>query len=180
MLSSTNSEDRLLVPLIALRKILGLHDRDTLSFINVIQAHIEAASLPRHEALVHMSEVEREHENKLGMLARIMTPAFARTYQFELQAVAGSICARAGLAMERHRLATGRLPDTLDELVPAYIPSVLLDPFDGQPLRFQHLDKGYVVYSVGQDLTDNQGEERRPRKARKGQKTWDETFTVAR
>jgi hypothetical protein len=180
MLSSTNSEDRLLVPLIALRKILGLHDRDALSFVNVIQAHIEAASLPRHEVLIQMSAVEKEHQDKLGMLTRILTPAFVRTYQVELQAVATSLCARTALAVERHRLTTGKVPGRLDQLVPTFMPSVPLDPFDGQALRFRDLGRGYVVYSVGQDLTDNQGEERRPRKARRGQKTWDETFTVAR
>ena len=179
MLTSSNSDDRFLVPLIALRKILGLHDKDTLSFINVIQAHIEATSLPRHEALVHMGVVGREHQDKLGMVARIMTPAFVRAYRFELQAVASSLCARTALAVERHRLATGQVPDTLDELVPAVMPSVPLDPFDGKPLRVRRLGKGYVVYSVGQDLVDNQGEARKPRNARKGQKTWDETFTVA-
>ena len=97
-----------------------------------------------------------------------------------MQAVAGSLCARTALAVERHRLSTGQVPDTLDGLVPTFMPSVPLDPFDGGPLRFRDLGVGYVVYSVGQDLTDNQGEEQRPRKARKGQKTWDETFTVAR
>ena len=180
MLSNSNSENRLLVPLIALRKIVGLHDKDMLSFVNVIQAHIEAASLPRHEALAHMDVVEKEHRDKLGVLARMLTPAFVRTYQFELQAVAGSLCARGALAVERHRLATGQIPQTLDELVPSFMPSVPLDPFDGKPLRFRHLDQGYVVYSVGQDLTDNQGEERKPRRERRGHKTWDETFTVAR
>ena len=60
------------------------------------------------------------------------------------------------------------------------MPNVPLEPFDGQPLRFHHLDKGYVVYSVGEDLEDNQGEERKTGKASKEQTVWDETFIVAR
>ena len=127
-----------------------------------------------------VGDVEREYRDKLGMVARIMTPAFARTYRVELQAVAASLCARVGLAAERYRLKEGQLPDTLDELVPGYMPQLPLDPFDGKPLRFRHLDKGYVIYSVGQDLTDDQGEARKPRGSRKGQETWDETFTVMR
>jgi len=180
MMLFDSGEGELLLPLIVLRRFLGLHDMDALSHINVIQAYIEAASLPRHEALIRMRAIEKEHQSKLGMLTRILRPAFKRMYQVELQAVAGSLCARTALAVERHRLSTGQVPDTLDGLVPTFMPSVPLDPFDGGPLRFRDLGVGYVVYSVGQDLTDNQGEEQRPRKARKGQKTWDETFTVAR
>ena len=47
---------------------------------------------------------------------------------------------------------TGRAPQTLDELVPAYLPSVPLDPFDGKPFRYNP-DLG-VVYSVGKSLED--------------------------
>ena len=47
---------------------------------------------------------------------------------------------------------TGRRPQTLDELVPDFLPSVPLDPFDGQPFRYNP-DKG-VIYSVGTSLKD--------------------------
>ena len=53
-------------------------------------------------------------------------------------------------------------------------------PFDGQQLRYRRRDTGYVIYSIGQDLTDNQGEEKRTGKARSKQKEWDETFIVER
>ena len=88
--------------------------------------------------------------------------------------------AGTALAVERYRLANGRLPATLQDLVPTFIASVPVDPFDGQALRYQQLDPGYVVYSVGQDLADNQGEEGKTGKARRGRKEWDETFIVER
>jgi len=47
---------------------------------------------------------------------------------------------------------TGRRPQTLDELVPDFLASVLLDPFDGNPFRYNP-DKG-VIYSVGTSLKD--------------------------
>ena len=34
------------------------------------------------------------------------------------------------------------------------------DPFDGKPLRYKKLEKGYVVYSVGPDGNDDGGKER--------------------
>ena len=40
---------------------------------------------------------------------------------------------------------------------PAYLPAVPLDPWDGKPLRYKKLDKGYVIYSVGSGRKDNGG-----------------------
>jgi hypothetical protein len=68
--------------------------------------------------------------------------------------------AQAAVAIERWRLEhPGRLPDTLAELVPAYLNAVPLDPFDGQPVRYKKLPVGYVVYCLGLDFTDNGGRE---------------------
>jgi hypothetical protein len=63
------------------------------------------------------------------------------------------------LAVERHRLTHGNvLPNSLNVLAPALIESVLSDPFDGEPLRYEKLaDGGYVVYSVGKDRLDDHG-----------------------
>ncbi|MCF7973264.1 MAG: hypothetical protein K9N55_05585 [Phycisphaerae bacterium] len=180
MLSSSNESGDLWPLAMIPRKLLGLHDLDGLSYINVTQASIEALSLPRAEARVRLRAVQAEHQPRLGMLARIFCPALNRFYALESRVVANSLCARTALAVERLRLATGQVPDTLDSLVPTYMASVPLDPFDGQPLRFRRLDKGYVVYSVGEDLEDNQGEERKTGKASKEQTAWDETFIVAR
>ena len=47
---------------------------------------------------------------------------------------------------------TGRKPQTLAELVPDFLPSVPLDPFDGAPFRYNP-ELG-VIYSVGKSLTD--------------------------
>ena len=76
----------------------------------------------------------------------------------------------AALAVEKYRLAASLLPEKISDLAPAEIPS---DPFDGQPLRYKKLAKGYVVYSVGEDEVDNGGTE--------GYSTGtDITFTVER
>jgi hypothetical protein len=41
------------------------------------------------------------------------------------------------LGLERFRLNTGRLPETLEELVPDYLEAVPVDPFDGQSVRYE-------------------------------------------
>ncbi len=52
-----------------------------------------------------------------------------------------------------YELRHGRLPDTLDTLVPALLREVPRDPFDGQPFRY--LPREAVVYCVGRDSQDS-------------------------
>jgi hypothetical protein len=74
-----------------------------------------------------------------------------------LLAQARGQCAVAAVAAERYRLRHGRWPEGLAALVPDFLPAVPLDPFDGQPLRYHRLADGVVIYSVGEDGTDNGG-----------------------
>jgi hypothetical protein len=68
--------------------------------------------------------------------------------------------AETALAVERYRLANrGQLPSDLNALTPDLLLRVPADPFDGRPLRYTRLAKGYVVYSVGIDGQDNGGKE---------------------
>ena len=63
----------------------------------------------------------------------------------------------AALAVERYRLAAGSLPSSLEELVPRFLEAVPQDPFDGAALRYRRIDDGFVVYSIGEDGTDDNG-----------------------
>jgi hypothetical protein len=61
-------------------------------------------------------------------------------------------------ALERCRLAHGGYPETLAELVPAYLDAVPRDVIDGQPLRYRRLADGtFQLYSVGLNGTDDNG-----------------------
>ncbi len=85
---------------------------------------------------------------------------FQRVVLEELKIIARLRAARTALAIEGFREAQKRLPESLAELVPKCIEAVPLDPFDGKPLRFKKLEKGYVVYSIGQDGADQGGADR--------------------
>jgi hypothetical protein len=61
------------------------------------------------------------------------------------------------LAVRLFRHERGRLPQTLAELVPVYLPEVPLDPYSQKPLIYQAEDDNFVLYSVGEDGVDNGG-----------------------
>jgi hypothetical protein len=66
--------------------------------------------------------------------------------------------ARVACALERFRLANGRLPEQLTPLVPQYIDAIPNDVIDGQPLRYRLIGGGgYLVYSIGWNQVDDGG-----------------------
>jgi len=58
-------------------------------------------------------------------------------------------------AVRRFVASELRVPKKLEELVPKYLDRVLLDPFSGEPMRYDPV-RG-VIYSVGEDLIDEGG-----------------------
>lgn len=66
--------------------------------------------------------------------------------------------ASVACAIERFRNThQGQLPASLTDLVPTFLPAIPIDPATDQPLRFRPLNPGYVVYGLGTDGEDNQG-----------------------
>ena len=109
-------------------------------------------------------------------LAPMTLSSSGRWYEVEWRIRTQVDMARTALAVERYRLANGRLPQRLEELVPAFLERVPTDPWNaGKPLSYRVKENGeYVVYTVGQNRTDEKGEEM--------QNWWskgDATFTVA-
>jgi hypothetical protein len=100
--------------------------------------------------------------------------------RFDAEARAKMQVTRVALEVERWRLAhAGRAPDSLADLVPEFAPSVPLDPFDNHPLRYKKLPRGFLVYSIGADFTDDGGKEKTVAAEVNGEH-YDITFSVER
>jgi hypothetical protein len=67
-------------------------------------------------------------------------------------------CIIAILATERYRLKhDGRWPHALSDLLPEFLTQIPTDPYDRKPIRYRQNDNGIVIYSVGPDVGDNEG-----------------------
>jgi hypothetical protein len=97
----------------------------------------------------HVEEKNRATHAHKGMFTSILAPSVTRSLQAIAKGEASDACVEIALAMTRYRLDHGSLPDHLPDLVPAYLDSVPLDPFDGQPLRLIVKDNRWIIYSVG-------------------------------
>lgn len=140
----------------------GLADSNYLHILRGARHYIALCALPRHEA------IERAHEpfpkSRWGSV--IETTEVLIDMQFVVLGTVFRAPARndayfhvtdTALAVERYRLEYGRLPERLEELVPAYLETLPLDPFDGESLRYQREDEGFTVYSIGSNTIDEGG-----------------------
>ena len=170
-------------PILELYKALGLADRDAIVYLDLMNDYIETTQLPLHQRQRAAGTIEAKLKatSKVHILLHKFMPAFSRVITLEIRAIAQLRTARVGLAVQRYRLATGHLPDALADLVPTYLDAVPEDPFDGRELRYEKLETGFVVYSVGEDRRDDGGTERLPTgEKKKAPSSWDITFIVER
>jgi len=63
-----------------------------------------------------------------------------------------------GIELEWYRRRTGSFPDSLQDLTLTRLQEPPIDPFSGRLLLYQHEGKGYVLYSVGENGVDDNGE----------------------
>ena len=125
-----------------------------LELMNEIQ---ELYKHPSWESLDRMEALYTSVIKEPGLIVSLFGPINMKFFEIELLSVASLRTAYVGLALERFRLARGSWPKSLSELVPAYLPEIPIDPFDGAPLRLLRTETGIVVYSVSLDRIDQQG-----------------------
>jgi hypothetical protein len=164
-------------------RAIGFWDHDFLLYMNIMATNITLDNFPPPKSLVAADNFKKVNEvaiRKHCYLSKLFLPALSGAIIKEATSIAYLRNSITAIAIERFRLAQGRLPKNLNELVPQFLPAVPADPFDGQPLRYHHLAKGYVIYSIGSDGHDDGGREKPADWKSSDKTTYDITFTVER
>ncbi len=182
--SKSPFESNLRAMALDLRRFAGLNDRIAIIYLDYMKDFIEAnrdAFEGRGEAIGTVLDNKLESMWKRDLFLREFMPGLPRLSAINLRAMAHLRTARTAIAIQRYRLAAGKLPEALKDLVPNYLDAVPTDPFDGRELRYEKLGVGFVVYSIDKDLHDDGGlEEPSLEKKRAGVSNWDVTFIVER
>jgi len=114
----------------------------------------------RTDAIEPACVATKQHALPYHVLETFMIPAVSSVVS--KAGVAQTLAQNATLAcaVERYRLAHGKLPEKLDALVPQFIAQLPRDVIDGQPLRYR-LDgsHGFVIYSIGWNQKDDGGQQ---------------------
>jgi len=64
---------------------------------------------------------------------------------------------RIGIACKIYKNLKGHFPDKLTELSPDILKKIPVDPFTGDPFIYKKQDSGFIVYSIGNNLKDEEG-----------------------
>lgn len=157
-------------------QILDAADKTLPLVLDYMAKYIEAVNLPMHQRLARIEEIDEGPSAQLAqmdemdesefppenpalsrMVAAAILPSVHRTVELDMFCRADLRSTRTMLAVQRYRLAQGKRPETLDQLVPEYLDRVPTDPFDGRPIRYRRTDPGFIVYSIWSDGQDNNG-----------------------
>ncbi len=169
-----------------LYKASGLFQRDFVFYLDAMKAHIATANLPFPEqfraATNLVARLEEKTSQTFLVISRTLIPPLSTAIIRNAENFARLQAVQVGLALEQYRLANqDKLPENVGELSPTFLKTVPIDPFDGEPIRYRKLAKGYIVYSIGSDGIDNAGAERQFRSPGGNPSTpYDITFTVER
>lgn len=157
----------------------ALLPKNTTMVLDAYQQMIEIDKLPIQEQLPRVREIVKKATDAsiFIFMPKIMLSSMDKLYPIHLRVRANIDCAIMALAIERYRLKEGKLPETVEMLVPGYLPQVYVDPFDGKPLRYKQTEPGYMIYTIGEDGVDDGGRERDQKNR---DKTYDWAFQVYR
>jgi hypothetical protein len=151
-------------------RAIGLFERDLRFCLDALTTNIVYAGLDdpqKFASHTNWATVEKRAEDGYYFFSGMLLPALTRVVERDSTHRGRIRIIQTALAVERYRAANSRLPADVAGLVPAYLSAMPIDPFDGKPVRFKHMEIGYVVYSIGRDAKDDGGAERPP-KAPKG------------
>jgi hypothetical protein len=99
-----------------------------------------------------------QHRSPYNWFGGLLMPALGGASARFAQGQTSADLARVACALERHRLAHGQYPETLEVLAPALIPKLPHDVISGQPLKYRRTDDGsFVLYSIGWNEKDDGG-----------------------
>jgi type II secretory pathway pseudopilin PulG len=163
-------------------RLTCMFERDLNFYLRYMETNIALASRPPPWglAITNLADQGVAADRKRYLISGLVLPALSRSMGREIESLARLRLAQAALAIERFRLANGRLPKELNELIPSFLPVVPTDPFDGAQLRYKQRPKGYVVYSVGADGRDDDGTEAPTGPSRNASAPQDITIAVER
>ena len=120
----------------------------------------EYQELMSENTLMPVEEMDPENYTRF-LAAQIVALRFQQIYmRFELPMMteARRSLRMASMAIEAYERDNETYPRELDDLVPGYLTEIPTDPFSGEGVLYQRRGRQYLLYSVGQNTRDDDGD----------------------
>jgi hypothetical protein len=148
-----------LLPVLNVSKTKALFAGDFNALVKTAPHHYNEAKLPDMNKRPGPVSMILSGNATGEVLYYMEMPAIGPSLSKKSQSDAQLQATRIILALRAYQLTHGNLPSDLNALVPEFLDAVPADDFDGQPLRYAPDRK--IVYSVGQNLKDDGGDDSR-------------------
>lgn len=150
----------------------GHADEDELFYLRQSQIRVEnvrrlranaSGAAIKLEMKAQFTEMEQVIDAPLGqyrhLFSALAIPSYSRAFDVAVQRETERRMTLTAIAIKRFHLRNGRYPVALSELAPQFLAAELVDPWSGQPLRYQlNADGTFTLYSVGEDGRDDGGD----------------------
>ncbi|MDR3458053.1 MAG: hypothetical protein P4N60_11445 [Verrucomicrobiae bacterium] len=114
-----------------------------------------------------------DHWSPWNIWSRIAIPNFTKAIQTTAKNQTLVVEGQIACALERHRLAHGGYPETLDALTPQFMDKIPNDIIGGEPMHYRRTNDGnFLLYSIGWNETDDGGTPGTLNDAKKGDWVW--------
>lgn len=135
----------------------------------VLHPDVPMVDVPLAFELQEKADALKGTRNPYRLLAVMLIPAVQSASLKAAQGQADVHLARTACALERYFQAEGHYPERLEELIGRFLPAVLSDPVNGQPLQYRR-DRGgrFLLYSWGTDMDDDEGRPVSPSRTSRG------------
>lgn len=98
-----------------------------------------------------------EEEPPTGLFVVLLMPGITGALSAQPRREATLLEMALGVELEMHRRRTGSFPQALIHLRLSHLKELPVDPFTGEPFRYERKDGGYLLYSVGRNGKDDGG-----------------------
>jgi len=139
-----------------LRPILKM---DEVHYLRMMGRIIALSRLPYYQAIARVKDFKKELGDvpRYCYLTRILVPALNNAFVRQTQSEAQIRAAKLALALKIYKAKKGTYPLSLKALTPEILPQLPQDPFTGKDYIYRREGEGFIVYSLGLNLKDDQG-----------------------
>lgn len=127
------------------------------SYLNVMAEMTKFMEAPYWEAPVSSGRLIEDNIPRWDIFSRMLVPAISSVKGRHVSLLARAVLTQTAMGLIQHKLVHNGFPVTLAECDAKYLSVQPVDPFSGQPLIYRLEGKGFVLYSVGENMKDDGG-----------------------
>ena len=135
-----------------------LFRRDEIFALSIMRRMTDLSKLPYYKAKADLDKLEQDMQSPpfYRLLSTMLLPS-TRSHLQEARNEVKIGLAQLALALKIYKAEEGKYPDSLSELVPDILQELPQDPFTGKDFVYKREGEGFLVYSLGENETDEGG-----------------------